>query len=280
MTGAPRSVDRIRSGLRLLPATLWALAIAIPFFFLVMISLRTRQEFAIDPLGLPAQPAWNNYLIAWESGDLAVAFVNNVIVTVVSVVGVVVIGSLAAFAIVRWRGRTGNALYVLFVFGLIVPFQLGLPMLYRIWAQVGLVDSLLGVIIIQIATSLPLSIFLYAGFLLAVPQELEDAAKVDGAGETRTFVSVVFPLLRPATATVVIFASIGVWNDLLVALFFLQSPENQTLGKATIGFLNAFNSDVPVVFAAAVITVMPIILLFVALQRFFISGLTHGALRG
>jgi raffinose/stachyose/melibiose transport system permease protein len=259
---------------------LWATSLAVPFFFLVMISLRTRHEFANDPLGLPANPVWENYAQAWERGDFMTAFVNNIIVSVATVLGVIVIGSLAGYAVARWRGRSGNIFYIFFVFGLIVPFQLGLPMLYRIWAELGLVDSLLGVIIIQIATSLPFSIFLYAGFLLTVPLELEDSARVDGASEARTFVSIVFPLLRPATATVVIISAISVWNDLLVALFFLQSAEKQTLGKATLGLMNTMNSDVPVVFAAAVITLVPVIVLFVSLQRFFISGLTQGALRG
>ncbi|MDQ0646221.1 raffinose/stachyose/melibiose transport system permease protein [Microbacterium natoriense] len=283
MTGASlnsRNRRRFASAGRLLLPTVWAITLAVPFFYLVVISLRTRHEFAVDPLGLTATPAWANYAEAWNRGDFLSAFVNNVIVSVVTVLGVVVVGSLAGYAIARWRGRGGNVIYVFFVFGLIVPFQLGIPMLYRIWAQIGLVDTLAGVIIIHIATSLPFAIFLYAGFLLTVPHELEESARVDGASEARTFVSIVFPLLRPATATVVIISSISVWNDLLVALFFLQSAEKQTLGKATIGLMNTFNSDVPVVFAAAVITVLPIIVLFISLQRFFISGLTQGALRG
>ncbi|MDQ0614013.1 raffinose/stachyose/melibiose transport system permease protein [Microbacterium sp. W4I4] len=283
MTGTFISYRQRRNGLsaaRLLLPVAWALSLTVPFFYLVVISLRTRHEFATDPLGLPAAPVWMNYVQAWERGNFMSAFVNNLVVSVVTVFSVVIIGSIAGYAIARWRGRGGTMLYIFFVFGLIVPFQLGLPMLYRLWAQVGLVDSLAGVIIIQIATSLPFAIFLYAGFLLAVPQELEDSARVDGASEWRTFISIVFPLLRPATATVIIISAISVWNDLLVALFFLQSAEKLTLGKATLGLMNTFNSDVPVVFAAAVITLIPVIILFVSLQRFFISGLTHGALRG
>lgn len=275
-----RTRRRLSGLARLLLPLVWATTLAVPFFYLVVISLRTRHEFSNDPLGLPVTPVWANYVAAWERGDLLGSFVNNIVVSVTTVLGVVAVASLAGYAIARWRGRVGNLFYMFFVFGLIVPFQLGIPMLYRIWAQLGLVDTLIGVIIIQIATSLPFAIFLYAGFLLTVPLELEESARLDGAGELRTFVSIVFPLLRPATATVVIMSSISVWNDLLVALFFLQSPGNLTLGKATLGLMNTFNSDVPVVFAAAVITVVPILVLFVSLQRFFISGLTQGALRG
>ncbi|MDJ1115089.1 carbohydrate ABC transporter permease [Microbacterium dauci] len=271
---------RLGAVVRLALPMVWAATLAIPFFYLLIISFRGRSEYAQNPLGLPTSLQWSNYAYAWERGNLLTAFANNIVVSVITVIGVVFIGSLAGYAIARWVGRAGNMFYVFFVFGLIVPFQLGLPMLYRIWAQIGLVDSIPGVILIQIATSLPFAIFLYAGFLLAVPRELEESAKVDGASELRTFVSIVFPLLSPATATVVIMSSISVWNDLLVALFFLQSEEKLTLGKSTLGLMNTFNSDVPVVFAAAVITVVPIIVLFISLQKFFISGLTQGALKG
>jgi raffinose/stachyose/melibiose transport system permease protein len=265
---------------RLLPAILWALIVLVPIVFLVFISLRTPGAFAADPLGVPRSLDLRNYVDAWNDGTIPSAFLNNIIVTIVSVVGVVVLSSLAAYAIVRWTGRAGGRIYVYFVLGLIVPFQLGLPILFKIWAGLGLVDSLPGVILVQIGAGLPLAVFLYAGFLRSVPLELEDAARIDGAGDIRTFVSVVFPLLRPATATVVILTAISVWNDLVVSLFFLSTPTNQTLPLTVIGFVSIVSSNQPLIFACAVITVLPIIVLFVALQRFFMSGLTMGALRG
>ncbi|MET0887361.1 MAG: carbohydrate ABC transporter permease [Mycetocola sp.] len=271
---------RVLSVIQLAPAVVWALFVAIPIAYLVLVSLRTRQEYSANPLGLPTNPAWENYATAWVEGGLLQSFLNNIIVTVVSVAGTVLLASMASYAIARWRGRIGNGFYLLFVLGLIVPFQLGLPTLYRIWVQAGLVDSLWGVILIHIAAGLPFAIFLYSGFLLTVPLELEESARVDGAGDVRTFVSVVFPLLRPVTATVVILTSIGVWNDLLIALYFLQSPDKSTLSRSTLAFVSDYSSNIPVVFACAVLIVAPILVLFVLLQRFFISGLTQGALRG
>ena len=265
---------------RLLPAIVWAAIIVIPLLFLVFISLRTATAYAKSPLDVPRSLDLQNYVDAWNQGTVPSAFLNNIVVTGVSVLGVVVLSSLAAYGIVRWRGRAGNRLYVYFVLGLIVPFQLGLPILFKMWAQLGLVDSLPGVIIVQIGASLPLAVFLYSGFLRSVPLELEEAARIDGAGDIRTFVSVVFPLLRPATATVVILTAITVWNDLVVSLFFLSTPSNQTLPLTIIGFVSIVSSNQPLIFACAVITVLPIIVLFIALQRFFISGLTAGALRG
>ena len=266
--------------IRLLPAIIWALVILIPIVFLVFISLRTPEAFAANPLGLPISLDLRNYTDAWNQGTIPSAFANNLIVTAASVIGVTVLSSLAAYAIVRWAGRAGGRLYVYFVLGLIVPFQLGLPILFKIWAQLGLVDSLPGVILVQIGAGLPLAVFLYAGFLRSVPLELEEAARLDGAGDIRIFVSVVFPLLRPATATVVILTAISVWNDLIVSLFFLSTPTNQTLPLTVVGFVSIVSSNQPLIFACAVITVLPIIVLFIFLQRFFMSGLTAGALRG
>lgn len=275
--GAARRTGEI---LRLLPAMVWALIILIPIVFLVFISLRTAQAFAADPLGVPTSLDLGNYVDAWSQGTIPSAFVNNIIVTVISVLGVVVLSSLAAYAIVRWTGRAGGRFYIFFVLGLIVPFQLGLPILFKLWAQLGLVDSLPGVILVQIGAGLPLAVFLYAGLLRSIPLELEEAARIDGAGDVRIFVSVVFPLLRPATATVVILTAISVWNDLVVSLFFLSTPTNQTLPLTVVGFVSIVSSNQPLIFACAVITVLPIIVLFVFLQRFFMSGLTAGALRG
>lgn len=265
---------------RLLPALLWSVAIVVPMVYLVLASFRTRQEYSANPLGWPTTLAWDNYTTAWQEGNLAIAFVNTFIVTVLAVAGVVLLASLAAYGIARWVGRLGPLLYAFFVLGLIVPFQLGLPTLYKIVASLGLVDTIPGVVIVHIGAHLPLAVFLYAGFLLTVPLELEEAARVDGAGDVRIYTSIVFPLLKPVTATVVILTAIGVWNDLLISIYFLQSATNQTLSRATLNFMSTYNSDIPVVYASAVIIVVPILLLFVVLQRFFIAGLTQGSIRG
>lgn len=256
------------------------LLILVPSFYMVSNSLRSRAEYAADPLGLPLAPTIDNYVKAWERGALAPAFVNTTVITIGSIIGLVVVGSLAAYAIVRWRGRSGNRIYLYFVMGLIIPFQIGIPVLYRVWAQLGLIDSLFGIVLLHIGSSLPLTIFLFAGFLLSVPLELEESARVDGASEFRVFWQIVFPLLRPVTATVVILNGLGIWNDLILSLFFLQSEETFTLTRATVLFQAEDNIDQPALFAFGVMTVLPVVLLFVIFQRYFMSGLTQGALRG
>lgn len=272
--------ERAMARLITIPAVIWAALILIPLAYLIIVSLRTQQEYARDPLGLPVDPQWDNFRAAWVEGDLAVAFLNTAILTALSVVGVVVLGTLAAYGISRWVGAGGTRFYLYFVAGLIFPFQLGLPTLYRMWVEAGLVNSLLGAVLIHVGAGLPLAVFLYVGFLRSVPFELDEAARIDGAGEIRTLASVIFPLLRPVTATVVILTSIAVWNDLLISLFFLQRSELYTLPRTAFAFMGMYQQNLPVIFAVATLSVIPILVLFVALQRFFLGGLASGALKG
>ncbi|TFC50491.1 carbohydrate ABC transporter permease [Cryobacterium sp. TmT2-59] len=263
----------------MIPAIIWAVLILVPLAYLFIIPFRTQQEYSANPLGIPAGLNFENYATAWNQGQLGTAFANTMAVTAVSVAAIIALSSAAAYALSRWRGRAGSRLFTVFALGLIVPFQLGLPTLYKMWAGAGLVDNLPGVILIQIGAGIPLAVFLYYGFLSGVPRELEEAAKIDGASDLRVFTSLVFPLLKPATATVAILSTITVWNDLIVSLYFLQSKANQTLPKATIGFQSTFNNDVPVFFACAVLSLVPVLIAFIALQKFVLSGLTAGALR-
>lgn len=279
LTDRGPSAVALSLGSWLLPIV-WALLICIPLVYSVFISLRTATSYAKSPLAFPSVPTLQNFTTAWVSGNLAQAFLNNTIITVIAVAGVVFFAAAAAYAIVRWIGRGGTALYNYFLLGLIVPIQLGLPELFKIWANLHLVDTLAGVILIHVGANLPLAIFLYAGFLRSVPLEIEEAARIDGASQFRTFISIVLPLLKPATATVVILTSIGIWNDLIVSLFFLESPDKLTLSREALSFVGAYSSNVPVVFASAVLILAPVLVVFFALQRFFVSGITQGALRG
>lgn len=270
--------DRART-LLTAPAVVWTAMILIPLSFLVIIALRTQQDYARNPLGLPGALNLENFRIAWVEGNLTIAFLNTVVITTVSVAGVVVLGSLAAYAISRSVGRGGSSFYLYFVAGLIVPFQLGLPTLYRMWVELGLVNSIPGVVLIHIGANVPLAVFLYSGFLRSVPRELDEAAHIDGAGEVRTFRSVIFPLLRPVTATVTILTCIGVWNDLLISMFFLQRPSSYTLPRTAFAFMGMYQQNLPVIFAIATLSVIPMLVLFLSLQRFFLGGLAGGALK-
>ncbi len=264
----------------LVPLLLWSVLIVAPLFFALGIALKTQFNLVIDPLGWPHPIAWNNILTAWQNANLGVALLNSAIITIGSVVGLVCIGSSAAYLLARRTQRWANGLYRYFILGLIVPLQLGLVPLYRAWEWMGLINTYLGVILIQIGASLPLAIFLFTGFIKSVPRELEEAAVLDGANQFQIFWRIVFPLLRPVTATVVILTSLVIWNDFLISLLFLQDQNLQTVPLAIYSFVGAYSQSWNLIFSSILVASLPIVAMFLLLQRFFIKGITGGALKG
>jgi raffinose/stachyose/melibiose transport system permease protein len=269
--------------LRLSAVTLlvmWAIVAVVPLLILVGVALRSRLELLQAPLAWPTHILWSNFGAAWDSANLGQAFVNSVLVTGCSLAGLVVFGSLAAYPLARRTGRWANTAFYYFVAGIIVPFQLIIIPLYVQIKSFGLLNTLLGVILVSIAGALPLTIFLFTGFIRAIPRELEEAAVIDGAGQWRVFWQIDFPLMRPITATVIITSLLVVWNDFFVPLLFLQTPDNQTLPLAIYSFVGQYNNNWPLIFASVIISSAPLILTFLFLQRYFIRGLVSGALRG
>jgi len=264
----------------LTPLVLWTFLLLVPLVTTVSIALKTRYNLLIDPIGLPKPVAWDNITTAWQNANLGQALFNSLLITSAGVVGLIVLGASAAYPLARRMGRWPNGIYVYFILGLIVPLQLGLIPLYQLWQELGLLNSPLGVILIQIGELLPLTIFLFTGFIKTVPRELEEAATIDGAGQFRTFWTIVFPLLRPVTATVAIATSLVIWNDFLIPLLFLQDPNLQTIPLAIYGFVGEYSQSWNLIFASIVVSSLPIIALFLILQRSFIKGLTGGALKG
>lgn len=276
---AGRGSRSFKHAAALVPLLLWTVLLLVPLITTVSIALKTRYDLLIDPIGLPKPVAWDNISTAWQNADLGQALFNSVLITALGVVGLIVLGASAAYPLARRTGRWSNGIYVYFILGLIVPLQLGLIPLYQLWADIGLLNSQVGVILIQIGELLPLTIFLFTGFMKTVPRELEEAATIDGAGQFRTFWTIVFPLIRPVTATVVIVTSLVIWNDFLIPLLFLQEPDLQTIPLAIYGFVGQYSQSWNLIFASIVVSSLPIIALFLILQRSFIKGLTGGALK-
>lgn len=259
---------------------IWTLIALVPLLILIGVALRSRLDLLRSPLALPTDPLWSNFQQAWDNAHLGEAFINSGIVTGCSLVGLVVFGSLAAYPLARRTARWANVTFYYFVAGIIVPFQLIVIPLYREIKSLGLLNTFTGVILVSIAGSLPVVIFLFTGFIRAIPRELEEAAVIDGAGQWRVFWQVIFPLMRPITSTVIITSMLTVWNDFFVPLLFLQSADKQTLPLAIYSFVGQFNNQWPLIFASVIMASLPLILIFLFLQRYFIRGLASGAVRG
>ena len=267
-------------GLALLIVLFWSVLVVIPLVVLFSVALKSPVELLNNPMGWPAHFVWSNFADAWNNAALGQALVNSALITSCTLLGLIVCGAMAAYPLARFTGPWSQRTYLYFVAGLIVPIQLGLFPLYKEMHDLGLINTYYGVILLYIAINLPFVIFLYTGFIKTVPRELDEAALLDGAGPLQTFWMIVFPLLRPVTATVVITSTLSIWNDFFIPLIFLQRDGMQTLPLAIYNFVGQFNNNWSLIFASVIISSLPLIVLFLLLQRYFIKGIAAGAVRG
>ncbi len=222
---------------------------------------------------------WGNYSEAWSTGGdsgLVHSFQSSLIITVSSVVALIVLGSICAYTIARRTGRLSNTVYVLFVIGIILPFQLAIIPVYVAMKHVGLVGNYTGMIVLNVGWLMPLTVFLYTGFIRALPRDYEEAARVDGAGIVRTYAQVVLPLLWPITATVALLVGIIIWNEFFPALIFLGTSHSPTVPVALYSFVGAAGEQWNLIFAGVAIAVAPILAFYVFAQRHLIRGFAGG----
>jgi len=248
----------------------------VPFYFLVIVSLKPDLEALQSPLSFPQEVDLGNFSTAWHDAALGRSLVNSLVITGGSVLALIAIGSICAYTIARRPGRMSTALYLLFVLGIILPFQLGLVPTYAVMRHLGLVGSYLGIILLYTGIWMPFSVFLYTGFVRALPKEYEEASVVDGASTMRTFRRVVFPLLRPVTGTVAIFTGLIIWNDFFLSLIFLNGTDKTPLPVAVYTFVGAFASRWNLIFAAVIVSLLPVLIVFLFAQRHLIRGFTGG----
>lgn len=264
-----------RELLLILIAAIWW----IPFYFLVVISLKPSSELVTNPSSFPSHLDFGNYSTAWQGTSgftLGAALKSSLIITVGSVIALIIIGSLCSYAIARREDRLGNALYVVFVLGIIIPVQLGIIPIYSALRALHLGGNYLGMIVLYTGLLMPLTVFLYTGFVRNLPRDYEEAAYIDGASRLRTFIRVVFPLLRPVTATVAVMTGVVVWNDFFVQLIFLSGSPKETLPVAIYSFVGQYASQWNLIFAAVIVTVVPVLAFYLFAQRQLIRGFTGG----
>lgn len=252
-----------------------ALVFIFPVYVLVNMALRPANETS-SPLVPSPQPTFDNFVAAWEQAGLGQALLNSAVVTVSSVVLIVAISSMAAYPLARVMSKLSTTLFWVVLVGMMIPFQVALIPLYQTMRDLGLLGSVASLILFYTGSQVPFSVFLYTGFLRTLERDYEEAAALDGAGTFRTFVSIVFPLLRPITGTVIILNAITVWNDFLVPLLYLSGTPQQTVTVALYAFVGQFVSNWPVVFAGLVISVAPVLLAYFLMQKQIIKGFAGG----
>jgi raffinose/stachyose/melibiose transport system permease protein len=224
--GKPFPAGSIASHLVLLG---WSLVVLIPVWTMLINSVKPKREIFRNPFGLPSEFTFEGYADAWTAGRFDLYFRNSLIVSSVSLLLILFLGSLAAYALANWRSRLSNILYIYFIAGLMIPIRLGTINLLQIIISLGWNDSLIGLITVYVAMGLPIATFVLTSFIRSVPGELNDAARIDGASEWRVYWSVILPLIRPALATVTIFNLLPIWNDLWFPLIFIRDQQARTV---------------------------------------------------
>ena len=251
-----------------------------PIFFMVTAAFRSRLDFADSPAGLPRTFTFGNIIEAFYRMNFVRVFMNSAIITVISLIIILVIGSMAAYAISRWGGRWANNIYLFFTAGMLVPIQVCMIPLYKFMVDLKLLNNLLSCILVYCGAWMTSTIFIYAGFMKTIPRELDEAAFIDGATIRYTFWAIVFPLLKPINATLIIITAIGIWNDFLLPLLYLQKAEARTIQIGLYAFSGIYGTDWTGMFSAMVLTTIPIILLYIFLNKHIMKGIVAGAVKG
>ncbi|MDZ4858212.1 MAG: carbohydrate ABC transporter permease [Candidatus Hydrogenedentes bacterium] len=305
----------VKTGFLYAALLVWLIAVVVPLVWVVVNSLRTSQEFVKNPFGMPwvlagnanelpvtdTESAWesvkNNYTKAWIESRFQRYFFNSILVTSISLLGIIGFGAMASYVLARFRFLGNRALYLYFITGLMVPAQLvlvplffqftylshaGSALLAPLGLQVELHDTYTGLILIYIALSLPFTILVLTGFFRSLPGALREAGIIDGCSEFGVFRHIMMPLAKPGLVSAAIFNFIGLWNEYLLALVFVNSDAHKTLplGLAAVSMQAQYKADFGLMFAGLVIVLAPTLAVYVVLQKQLTRGITVGALKG
>ena len=264
-----------------------AISCLFPLAWMLSSSLKTQATVFTDFSPIPVPAHLGNYLLAWTKGRFGTYFLNSLGYAVTTVLGVVALSSLAAYAFSRFAFRGSGFLHKLLLSTMLVPIPGAFVALYILLTQFGLIDQgvgealpRLGYILPQINGGLPFGIFIMKPFFDAIPKELEESAKVDGCGVLGVFWHIMLPLAKPALAVVALSTTLAAWNEFLLAYLVFSRHELMPLQRGLLAFQGAHLTDYPLLMAGMVITVLPVIAIYLVMQRYIIQGITAGALKG
>lgn len=261
--------------------TIIAAVFLVPIFVIINYSFKTKQELYMgSPLSLPNSFNFDNYIKAFNKLDMVTTFSNTLLYTAVSVLILAVLCGTTAWAIARGKHKFFKFCYIYFIIGILIPYQALFLQVFIIGDKLNLVNTRYGIIFMYVATGISFGVFLMTSFMSTVPIELEESARIDGCSVFRTYFKIVMPLLKPAMATLIIMQAFQIWNDYLLASLYVSDKQLKTLTVAIQSLFSAQTSDYLTAIAAIIISVLPIAILFISLQKYFIKGMTVGAVKG
>jgi len=260
--------------------SVWSVIVLFPIWTLIINSFKVQKDIFADPFGLPKHFTLNGYITAWTQGRFDLYFYNTIYVTVTSLILIMLLGSLAAYALAKWKSWVTKFLYIFFIAGLMIPIRLGTIDLVRMMKALGLLNTLWSLIPVYVAMGMPIATFVLTAFIQSLPNEMFDAARVDGASEWNIYITIVIPLLRPALATVAIFNMIKIWNDFWFPLVFIRAEQSRTIALGVSLLFGQYQTDWNKALSVLSLAAIPMLILYILLSREFIKGLTAGAIKG
>jgi len=251
-----------------------------PIYLAVINSFKTQGEMFESFTALPSSLMLDNYTEAFSRLSMVSSLTNSIIVSILGIGGILLCASLAGYKLSRTSGRLSQGIFYLFIASMMVPFHSIMIPLTRMAKELNVQGSIYGLSLIYIGLGVNMAIFLYHGFVKGVPRELEESAQIDGCNEWQTFFRIIFPLLLPITVTIAILDFLWIWNDFLLPLLMLTNAESYTLIISTNKLFGEYNTEWSLVLAALVLTAIPVVLIFMFFQRYIMTGITEGAVKG
>lgn len=266
----------LRYGIIIVIALVWL----VPLYILLVTPFKSLKEIFTDPVGLPSMWKFGSFTKVFQEVDIAHYTLNSFAITGISVVALGFLSSLAAYAIIRSNLKMIKRTYPLFTLGIMIPTQACMIALFNVMKGLGLYNTLGGMVLAYLGCSIPVSVFLFYGFLKSIPYEIIESAYMDGCGEFGIYARIVFPLSTSAFGTVVIYNCVNIWKDFTYPLIFTQGEKIKTLPMAIYAMKGQYISDYSALFAGILISTLPLLIIYIALQKQFIAGVTAGAVKG
>lgn len=252
-----------------------------PLILAIINSFKSFSEVMSDVISLPQQFNFDNYAYVWKYINYPRLFMNNTIITVIGLFGIILFSSVAAYKLSRTNSKWSNTIYLLCIVPMLIPFQSIMLTVLQLAKNLHLSDSTWGLGILYWGFGAPLAVFIYHGFVKGIPREIDESATIDGASGFKLFFLVIFPLLKSVTTTIVIIDVMWIWNDFLLPLLMVNgSPATKTLTLAAYTFVGQYTSDWQYAMTAMVMAVMPSIIVFILLQKYIVKGVVAGAVKG
>jgi raffinose/stachyose/melibiose transport system permease protein len=270
----------VQDGILFVVTAILAVVFFFPIFFNVMSAFKSNGEILRDAIALPKGLYLESFKYLLTETRYPRAIVNSVILTALSILLMIVVIPMAAYAIGRTNKRWTNMMYVYFLLGMMVPFQVYMIPLFRELKMIGLFGNLAGPVVIYISGAVGFGVLLFTSFLKGVPVEIEESAQIDGCSRLRTFWQIVFPLLAPCTASMVVLQGLGIWNDFLMPMLVLPSGQAKTMIVEIYYFVGEYVSRWDMIFAGTTMSIVPVFVVFLFLQKYFIKGIATGAVKG